>query len=326
MLLMRPFLLFTLLWLSFAQSLSANPFQRFSGASLDPSQAFQYEVISDGIGGAEVHWRIKEGYYLYRDNFFAKEASGKAIALETPRGELRDDLNFGPVEIYPRDVIVKLSGAYGAVTLGWQGCQDKGICYAPQTAAIELAAASPSAASLGDLTEVDMLKEKGGNLWVLAGFAGLGLLLAFTPCSFPMLPILWVILGGAKSGSLRAFGIAAAYVAGMAAGFGLIGALAGWVGAGLQFMLQQPWIILTSAGIFFLLAAASLDLIPLKMPRSITRRLSSAKGRGSFLGAALAGIASVLILGPWCFCFDDAWAWAGASPYGFGLIWKEHPT
>lgn len=189
--------------------------------------------------------------------------------------------------------------SYGPVTLGWQGCQDNGICYAPQSAVIELPSTAPEAGPAAlPLTEVEKLRLKGGVLWVLAGFAGLGLLLSFTPCSFPMLPVLWAMLGGAPAGSRVTAGIALCYVAGMAAGFAMIGPLAGWMGTGLQFWLQQPAVILSVAALFAGLAAASLDLIPLKMPAAVTQRLQVMGGRGSLAGAGLAGLASVPILGP----------------------------
>lgn len=299
MMILRPLLLFTALWLAVAQGAMANPFQGLSDAPLRPDQAFRYEVTLGVEGQAQIRWTIAPGYYLYRDRFTARDTTGRDFALQTPAGEIREDLNFGAVEVYPRDMTLSLSGAYGPVTIAWQGCQDNGICYAPQSAVIELpgAAAAP-ASEAAPLTEVEILRSEGGVLWVLAGFAGLGLLLSFTPCSFPMLPVLWAMLGGAPAGSRRAVGIALFYVAGMAAGFAMIGALAGFMGAGLQFWLQQPVVILSVAVLFAVLAAASLDLIPLKMPAAVTQRLQALGGRGSLAGAGLAGLASVLILGP----------------------------
>lgn len=291
--LLRPLLLLVALWLAAAQGALANPFDRLGSGPLRPEQAFRYEVTPNDTGGAEIRWRIEPGYYLYRDKFSAQDAAGQGLALDTPPGEARDDLNFGAVEVYPFDVTIGLAQATGPVTLGWQGCQDNGICYAPQSAVIDLTASQPRLK-----TEVEALRQKGGTLWVLLGFAGLGVLLSFTPCSFPMLPVLWAMLGGAPAGGRRAFGIAAFYVGGMATGFALIGALAGWMGGGLQFALQQPVVILTGATVFLLLAAAALGLIPMQMPAAVTRRLTTAGGRGSFAGAGLAGLASVLILGP----------------------------
>lgn len=299
---MRPLMFFLALWMALPVIGNANPFLRIEGGPLRPDQAFRYEVVPTAEGGAAIHWDIAPGYYLYRDKFTARDVEDREITLETPPGVNHDDLNFGTVEVYPYDVTVGLSGVTGRFTLGWQGCQEDGICYAPQSAVIELASSAPvppkMRAATQPLTEVETLKERGGFLWVLLGFAGLGILLSFTPCSFPMLPVLWAMLGGAPAGSRRAFGIAGFYVTGMAAGFALIGALAGWMGGGLQFLLQQPAVILTVAAVFLLLAAASLELIPLKMPEAMTRRLASTGGRGSFAGAGLAGLVSTLILGP----------------------------
>lgn len=296
---LRPLFLFTALWLAAAQGAFASPFQRLSEGPLSPEQAFRYEVIPGAGGQVQIRWTIAPGYYLYRDKFTARESRGRDLSLQMPAGEIREDLTFGAVEVYPRDMTLGLSGAYGPVTLGWQDCQDNGICYAPQSAVIALpGAVAVPAPEAAPLTEVEVLRSEGGIPWVLAGFAGLGLLLSFTPCSFPMLPVLWAMLGGAPAGSRRAVGIAVFYVAGMAAGFALIGALAGFMGAGLQFRLQQPLVILSVAALFAVLAAASLDLIPLKMPAAVTRRLQSLGGRGSLTGAGFAGLASVLILGP----------------------------
>lgn len=330
--------------LSFAalQAAPASPFFDLATTGpLQPEQAFQYDLHADATGGLHIRWQVADGYYLYRDRFAARDLGGQPLALQSPSGVMHDDLNFGTTEIYPQDVTISLGEAPSSFILEWQGCQDDGICYAPQQARITAplaqdharapltttttstmttpAASHPAAPDTNlvpapEFTEVqtvaagtaandvETLRQQGGVLWVLLGFMGLGLLLAFTPCTFPMLPILWAVLKGGDSGRARSVSLGASYVAGMALGFAMIGALAGWTGASLQFTLQTPVFLVAGAAVFLLLAAASLDLIPLRLPAAlagrITGRVTGQARGGSVLGAAAMGLGSVLLIGP----------------------------
>ncbi|MFG1402909.1 protein-disulfide reductase DsbD [Xanthobacter sediminis] len=140
----------------------------------------------------------------------------------------------------------------------------------------------------------------GGNLAaLLLAFLGFGLLLAFTPCVFPMLPILSGILAGGESrpGPARGFALSAAYGLAIAAAYGVLGVAAGWSGANLQAALQTPWALGAMAVLFLMLALSMLGLFDLALPSGLAARLPRGRG-GSLSGAAALGFASALVVGP----------------------------
>src|SRR5690606_16865136 len=94
---------------------------------------------SEGPGGSlSVEWDIADGYYLYRDRIAARTADGAALTVETPSGLKKDDPNFGPSEIYYRRAEAVLSEpGLGPVEITYQGCQEDGICYAPETRLVD---------------------------------------------------------------------------------------------------------------------------------------------------------------------------------------------
>ncbi len=145
------------------------------------------------------------------------------------------------------------------------------------------------------------LAERGGALLVLLAFFGFGLLLALTPCVFPMVPILAGMLArqGETLTPARGAALSGAYVLAMASAFAGLGAVAGWSGQNLQMLMQSPWAIGAVAGLFVALALSSFGLFDLQLPAGVTARLSSTgHGRGSLGGAACLGFTSALIVGP----------------------------
>ncbi|MEX3314257.1 protein-disulfide reductase DsbD [Sulfitobacter sp. PS-8MA] len=290
-----------------AQLLSSS-----AGAPLPVDEAFDLSVVQREDGSRLLSWDVAEGYYLYRDKLTAKTEDGTQIPLETRPGIEMDDPTFGSVEVYFDAAEAVLPPAGGPVTLTWQGCQDGGICYPPVTrtlAAIPGAEATPAAAQAEggvvlaeDTGLVESLRSKGGTWLVLAGFLGFGLLLAFTPCVFPMFPILAGILSGQGSDltARRGAALSGVYVLAMASAFGLLGVAAAWSGQNLQMVLQSPMAIYVVAAIFVALALSMFGLYELQLPEAWTRRLTSAgSGRGgTFGGAAMLGFTSALIMGP----------------------------
>ena len=132
-------------------------------------------------------------------------------------------------------------------------------------------------------------------------FFGLGLLLAFTPCSLPMLPILAGLVVGSGASAGRGFAVAGSYVISMALVYAGLGVLAALLGANLQALLQQPWILGSFAALFVLLALPMFGFFELQLPSALRDRLESAgRGRkgGSLLGAGILGALSGLLVGP----------------------------
>ncbi|WP_334062259.1 protein-disulfide reductase DsbD [Limimaricola cinnabarinus] len=327
---------------------------------MDPREAFALEVEPQPDGSRLLRWDIAEGYYLYRDYLAAETGDGATLPLETEPGITQDDPTFGTVEVYFQEAEARIGPVQGPVRVTYQGCQDGGICYPPVTdtlPAIEAAAgADPAApapapaeetvaaqaaeqASGGGITLaedsglLDGLSARGGPILVLAGFFGFGLLLAFTPCVFPMFPILAGLLAGQDGtvGARRGALLSGVYVLAMAAAFGLLGLIAAWSGQNLQLVLQSPWAVGVVAVIFVALALSMFGLYEMRLPQAWTARLSGVgAGRGGTLGGAAAlGFTSALIMGPcvtaplagallYIARTGDAWLGAGAL-FALGL-------
>ena len=219
----------------------------------------------------------------------------------------------------------------------YQGCAERGLCYPPitkrvtldlpaatQVAALPAAAAQPQTttgamtgpaeattrpvAQTADATvsEQDRIAAvlAGGNLWaVLLLFFGFGLLLAFTPCVFPMIPILSGIIAGQGEGitTRRAFTLSLVYVLAMALTYTVAGVLAGLFGANIQAAFQNPWILSIFAGVFVALALSMFGFYELQLPSSVQTRIGELSNRqqgGSLVGVAIMGLLSALIVGP----------------------------
>ncbi|EKY28293.1 thioredoxin [Brevundimonas diminuta 470-4] len=166
------------------------------------------------------------------------------------------------------------------------------------------AASSPAPAVRLDQNAgfVDRLADQGGFAWVLLAFFGFGVLLAFTPCVFPMYPILAGVIGRGVDGrgTRRGLVLSTAYVLGLATAFGLLGVAAAWSGQNLQMALQSVWAVGALSIIFLVLAASMFGGFELQLPSAWTSRLSRDEGTGrrSVGSAAGLGFASALIVGP----------------------------
>uniref|UniRef100_UPI00114025BB protein-disulfide reductase DsbD n=1 Tax=Lysobacter antibioticus TaxID=84531 RepID=UPI00114025BB len=172
--------------------------------------------------------------------------------------------------------------------------------------AARAATAPPSADAAAPQAEDSLLAAslKGPNrYWALLTFFGFGLLLAFTPCVLPMVPILsGLIVGqGPGLGARRAFALSLVYVLANAVVFTIAGVIAGLVGANLQIAFQTPWVIVLFALLFLALALSSFGLYELQLPAALRNRLGEISNRqrgGSWLGVAVMGALSALIVGP----------------------------
>ncbi len=229
------------------------------------------------------------------------------------------------------------------VRLTYQGCADKGLCYPPQTAfimtrirdggglaeatwkpddggilatpmtsATSVTAAAVAAAPTSAATSASPISEtarvesalKSGSLLTIAGvFLVAGLLLAFTPCVLPMVPILSsIIVGqGAPVSRMRGFSMALAYSLGMALVYTAFGVFAGLLGEGLAAALQNPWVLGAFALMLATLSLSMFGVFELQMPSFIQSRVAATSNRlpgGKFAGVFLMGGLSALIVGP----------------------------
>ncbi|ABD90429.1 protein-disulfide reductase DsbD [Rhodopseudomonas palustris] len=285
-----------------------------------------------GADGVELTWRIAAGDYLYRDKIAVTTAEGGRVALQTPAGEVKDDPNFGITEVYHHSLTATIpaDAVKGAsrLTVSYQGCAERGICYPPVTARVDLGTyqvsiaggAAPSAdpAWPSDVPALPELAEPAatsasmpasvlpsmtqGWLPLLLAFAGFGLLLAFTPCVLPMVPIVAGMLtrSGPDLSPVRGFALAAIYTLAMASAYAALGVAAAWSGQNLQSALQAPLALAVMASIYVALALSSFGLFELQLPARFGDNLAGRlHGRaGPLLGAAALGFTSALIVGP----------------------------
>lgn len=180
-----------------------------------------------------------------------------------------------------------------------------GATSAPGTSpAITPPTGTPTASATPPLGEDQATAQRLAALGPIAGtllFFGFGLLLAFTPCTLPMLPILSGLIVGGGAGPRRALALSAAYILAMATAYAAVGIAAGLAGANLQATLQAPWLLGLFAALFVVLAASLFGLFELRMPSALTNRLARAgetRRGGSLLGAASLGLLSALLVGP----------------------------
>ncbi len=283
---------------------------------LDPDIAFQLAATADGPDRVKIIWEIAPEYYLYRNRLKVTTAStGVTLGpLALPTGESHTDEYFGEQEVYREELIASLpvarpGGSALAVPLEvtYQGCADAGLCYPPITKTLNVdlpAGGTITGDSAGFVSRQDWMAGfiRSGNLFLVIGFFfGAGLLLAFTPCVLPMVPILSGIIAGQGAGvtTRRAFFLSLSYVLGMAFTYTLAGIAAAAAGAQIQAVFQQPWIVTVFALLFILLALSMFELFTIQMPAVIQTRLADASNRqraGTFGGVAVMGALSALIV------------------------------
>ena len=283
---------------------------------LEPEKAFAFSARVVAPDAIEVRYVIAKGYYLYRDKFrFTLEpAAAAAVAPRLPPGIIKKDEFFGEVAVYRDEVRIALpvaaGGQDGRVVLiaVSQGCADVGVCYVPVEQKTELrlaAAGSAPAVGASVLGEDALIAELfRGETWLLiASFFGFGLLLSFTPCVLPMVPILsGIIVGrGHQLTRMHALLLSGAYVLGMAITYALAGVAAGLSGALLSAALQNPWVLGGFALVFVVLALSMFGFYELQLPSSLQSKLAGASGQlhgGHFFGVFVMGMLSALIVGP----------------------------
>lgn len=286
--------------------------QEGSQEFLPADQAFGLTVSRDDGGQLRLNWKISEGYYLYRQQIRIEGVPAGSVPLVTlPAGAPKTDEFFGETEVY-RDSLTVLVNAPGAqaLNLTWQGCADAGLCYPPQTQQVQLvdvAPTPPGAAALanpGAMGEDQTLAERlsrANPAWMLLVFFGLGLLMTFTPCVLPMVPILSSLIAGSGAGPRRGFVLSLAFVLPMALTYAVLGAGAALAGANLQAALQNPWVLGAFGLVFVALALAMFGWYELQLPAALRHRLSRAsQGQrgGTVAGASAMGVVSALLVGP----------------------------
>ncbi|WP_373020429.1 protein-disulfide reductase DsbD [Thiomicrorhabdus sp.] len=295
---------------------------------LEADDAFQFsaQVVN---GTVQANWNIAHDYHLYQDKIKVKVLNGDATLgeLQLPKAEEIDDPLFGKTFVYHGQIqaVQPISSINGnaVIEFEYQGCSAAaGVCYPPARKTIEISAseiqaapqtenaaatlATATVANSTDLSETDQIADtlKNSSVWiVIATFFVFGLLLAFTPCVFPMIPILSsIIVGqGDQLTTRRAFVMSLVYVLAMSVTYTVAGVLAGVFGENLQAAFQNPWIIGSFSVIFLLLALSMFGFYELQLPSSLQSKLTNLSNKqqgGTLTGVAIMGFLSALIVGP----------------------------
>ena len=276
-----------------------NPFET-KAEFLPVGKAFTFTSERLASGETQLYWQIADGYYLYQQRM---KFEGLAEQPVLPQGEAHSDEFFGEQQVYRQGLEVKLpAGATGKVKLGWQGCADAGLCYPPQSLTVDLGG-NPAVAATAEAQDESLASglQQRSLGWSLLVFFGLGLLLAFAPCSLPMLPILAGLVVGSGASPRRGFALASSYVVCMALVYAALGVLAALAGSNLAALLQTPWILGSFAGLFVILALPMFGFFELQLPAFLRDRLDSASRQqngGSLIGAGVLGALSGLLVGP----------------------------
>jgi len=287
---------------------------------LPAAKAFKFSTTMDSNNQLVLQWNIGADYYLYRDQlrFSTKPATAiKPSSLTLPQGHEKQDAVRGKYSVYTGllNVSIPLQSALPdsapiKLDVKYQGCSTKGFCYPPITKHLEVDLTKhtvvdsnqvPSANSSENLAT----KLLGGqHYWtIILGFLGLGLLLAFTPCVLPMIPIISsIIVGYGKTISTRkAFFLSLSYVLGLALAYAAAGIVVALAGSNVQAALQKPWVIEVFSGMFVVLSLSLFGLYELRLPNGLQGWLIDHSNRqkgGTYLGVFFMGGISTLIVSP----------------------------
>ena len=294
---------------------------------LPATEVFQVAVNKVDPNTFAINWQIKEGYFLYSDRIKLKEQPDSNLHLGTlrfPPTLKKTDKQGRIYTVYRNNLSIPVAilgetPGETLLNLHYQGCSDDGFCYPPEVKQIKVAINDQLELSMVDLEQVNtttapqeemksqsqisQVFESHNWVTVLLIFFGFGLLLSFTPCILPMVPVLsGIIIGHGKDITTRkAFFLSLSYVLSMSVTYAIVGALVALLGANLQISMQSPWAISLFSLIFVLLALSMFGFYEFKLPDSWQAKIagsSRSQRGGHYIGAAIMGCLSTLILSP----------------------------
>lgn len=312
-------------------------FNIWGAGFLQPNEAFKPKIsfIDPSMIGIEIE--LGDQIYIYADKLKIEDADPKD-GIDFASITMADSVEHEGEKVYESSPAIRIALSKKLdvtgkqtvkVKLSYQGCSAAGLCYEPMENLLDIAvdtdklrggstsgssilkAPAIETASLEVIppkaevkaSETDKIAQviQGGSLWfIILSFFGFGLLLALTPCVFPMIPIISsVIVSQGGIGTRRAFWLSVIYVLSMAVAYTIAGILAGLFGANLQAAFQTPWIITLFSLVFVVLAMSMFDLFELQIPNAIQSRITQISGQHSGIaGVAIMGFLSALIVGP----------------------------
>ncbi|PHR82010.1 MAG: protein-disulfide reductase DsbD [Colwellia sp.] len=303
---------------------------------VDQAFSFNFDQQNDQL---HIIFDISEGYYLYRHQFRFTANNASYSTIDLPIGLDHEDEFFGIQQVYREQLKFTLNieqaNENSSITIRYQGCADKGLCYPPTNKVIALDSllahstsndataifsalikADDSASLVEQKTKkidkttptskqhqlADMLKQDSLIVTLIAFFVG-GLLLSFTPCVFPMYPILTgIIVGQGKAlTTKKAFTLSFFYVQGMAVTYTLLGIVVALAGAQFQAVFQHPFILIALSVLFIFLALSMFGIFNLALPASWQNKLNNISNKqkgGSIAGVVMMGVISGLVASP----------------------------
>ncbi|WP_394515657.1 protein-disulfide reductase DsbD [Pantoea sp. SGAir0430] len=300
-------------------------------------QAFGFDFSQQGHQ-LTLSWKVKDGYYLYRQQFHISAQHAQLAPVTLPPGQPHEDEFYGKSEIYPQDVqlpiTLRQADAGATLSVTYQGCAAAGFCYPPETRSVPLTAIAADSAApvIAASPAAHRTPLPFSPLWALL----IGIGVAFTPCVLPMYPLIsGIILGGQRRYSLgRLFALALVYVQGMALTYTLLGMVVAAAGLRFQAALQHPYVLIGLSVLFVLLALSMFGLFTLQLPASLQTRLTLWSNRqqgGSLAGVFMMGALAGLICSPCTtaplsaillYIAQSGNLWAGAGTlwlYAFGM-------
>ncbi|MHB1544542.1 MAG: protein-disulfide reductase DsbD [Gammaproteobacteria bacterium] len=300
-------------------SILSNLLNHSGNRFLPANQAFVLKATRTAQNRVLLVWRLAPGYYLYRLNFrFAvlTPSETRLAAPHFPKATLKNDGTFGWVHVFFNHLTLVLDvhrteGKPLTLSIRYQGCSEKGLCYPPIIRRIGLPASSiesvptPPATGGSNLFAANPARlAQSAPLWAgFLAFVVLGILLAFTPCSAPMIPIIVTIM--TREGSRRVWSLlprALAYILALSLTYTAAGIVAGLLGHSLSTILETPWVIGLLSALFVALALSMFGCYELRLPQAFQawcdRRLATPKGQGALLGSAAMGVVSAVLVGP----------------------------
>lgn len=300
---------------------------------LMPEEAFKASVHMKKRCTATATIELGKDIYLYQSKITAKVLETESgVVVENL--VLPDAVDHEGQNVYTSSPIfdihlVKTKAIDDIVPItlliGYQGCSEQGLCYEPmeskftfdiETSKLPLKeisdtllrdTASAEKISPISVSETDRITQsfiEGNVLLILLTFFTFGLLLSLTPCIFPMIPILSsiIVAQGKNMNARRGFILSLVYVLSMSVAYTIAGVLAGLFGGNIQIAMQNPWVISTFALLFVGLAISMFGFFKIGLPSSwqtrLTKSSEEASAKGGYLGVAIMGFLSALIVGP----------------------------
>lgn len=305
---------------------------------LTMDQAFRFSAKVRDSQTIVAQWQMAPGYILYRKHLqISTKTKGVQLGAPLyPQGITKTEPGFGSFEVYQDKVsipvpVLSAKGNKIKILARFQGCSEEGFCYPPTDKSIILDLTKPDTVAGNDIAEpigkaldtldnasaepasppplseqdkATQLLSSGHYFTIILTFLGFGLLLAFTPCVLPMIPILSGIIVGQNRESLttrKAFSLSLIYVLSMSFTYSIAGVLIGYLGGSLQSAFQTPWLLATFSLLFVLLALSFFGLYELKLPARLQTsltRISNQQQSGTYIGVAIMGCIATLVVSP----------------------------